>query len=503
VALSFANFERPNSFEYCTVKKSLIDRIFSLLERHPKTITTATFFLILTAWLFRQEIQGVVAPQNDYLKTFAAILAPPLAILGFYFGYRAKRDIVKINLHSNVKFQRHSARLVELGEQISEKTRQATILEGKLADKSGQLEQTQKDLTAKSAELNGQAERVAFLDANLRKVTDGGHDLWKSNKPNPFAEYQTWFRAPQGAKIITIGNLKGGVGKTTIAANYAAYVSAAHRDIQNGRVLLLDLDYQGSLSNMLMFAAGKEEVPSKADRLFEPDANLETYLGAIEELGPAVPGNWLIPASYSLGVTEGRLLLSWLMDPGTGLDARYRLASVLLQPSIRQHYAAIIIDMPPRMTLGSVNAIVASHALIVPSTVDRLSAEAVRQFLATVKEIKREMNLDIELLGVIGTLSRSRELTPREALGWSRVGEAASVWGDREYRLTDILPRTAAFAAAAGEEVAYNATRTNDRNSVRMLFDPIGAELWRRLHPEPLRQAEADVSPQPTGIDHV
>lgn len=165
---------------------------------------------------------------------------------------------------------------------------------------------------------------------------------------------------PSGARIITIGSLKGGVGKTTLAANFAAYVSETLEE----NVLLIDLDFQGSLSNMLMLAIEREDVPSNVDKLFEPNANLITLEEANVHLAKKLKRGWLVPANYGFAQVENRLLLSWLLQSDGGVDVRHRLANVLLRSEIGRSYKFIVLDMPPRMTLGTVNALVTSHYLL-------------------------------------------------------------------------------------------------------------------------------------------
>jgi cellulose biosynthesis protein BcsQ len=175
------------------------------------------------------------------------------------------------------------------------------------------------------------------------------------------------------------------------------------------------------------------------------------------------------------------------MKPLEGTDARYRLAQLLLNPAVRQRYAVIILDMPPRLTLGSVNALVASHHLLIPTMLDMLSAEAVRQFSATAKAIKDDMNLDLDLLGTVATMTQKRpDLTPRERLAWDRVQEACqSTWDERDHRFKRWIPARADIAAAAGYDVAY----ISDNQSAS-IFSELGDQVWARLFPRADEPAE-------------
>jgi cellulose biosynthesis protein BcsQ len=459
-----------------------IDRLFRFVEKHWKLTALAGLAAVAAAWFAQDAIKELINPAKPFFELMAVVFGPPITALGFYLGYRAKRDLVE---HSNAT----ETKLLQHGFSLSEKSADTTRLQMKLDASAAELAAAKATLDGQTRELTSERTRVDQLTANLERVTDGGHSLWKATPPAPFPEYYSWLRAPTGAKILTVGNLKGGVGKTTIAANLAAYVSIEREK----PVLLIDLDYQGSLSNMMMFAAGFEQVPSFADSLFTREATLETLTEATVHLHRIMAQGWLVPASYSLGSTESRLLLEWLMDPHQGIDARYRLARLLLNPTIRQRYSVIIIDMPPRLTLGAVNALVTSHYFIVPTMLDLLSADAIRQFMHTSFNIKTDLKLDLDLLGIVGSMSRTNNLLPYEVLAWDRIRAASQPdgkdanWGDRDYRFVRTVPLRADIAKAAGDGLAYHDNR--------QIFKPLGDEVWERMFPTPALTDAID-SPQ-------
>jgi chromosome partitioning protein len=340
-------------------------------------------FQAFIVWLL--SVLGVYEP---IVKFFSYVISPVLAIVAFWWNRKDRKELTA------------QAEALGLAKAASEQSREAA-------------NQKQKEVDEARRELEVRGAQVAKLRGDLQSITEGAQALWKLRPPKDFPEYKIWMRAPEGAKIITIGNLKGGVGKTTLAANFAAYVS----ETRGKPVLLIDLDYQGSLSNMLMLAIEREEVESRVDWLFEETANLATMERARVHLVPKINRGWLVPANYTFAQLENQLLLNWLLQHDGGLDVRYRLASALLRPEVRASYAAIILDMPPRMTLGSINALVASHAFVVPTILDSLSVEAVSQFLTNMKAIKGDLSLDLDLAGIVGMMTRQAKPSGREPRG--------------------------------------------------------------------------------------
>jgi chromosome partitioning protein len=128
--------------------------------------------------------------------------------------------------------------------------------------------------------------------------------------------------------IITIANLKGGVGKTTIAANLVAYFSEQRRrDGSPLKILVIDLDYQGSLSVMLLSAAGIEKEPeTTSNYLVDPQHSVETAKAKALWLNPRFKNVWLYAAHDDFLPDENRLMMEWIIqrNPNHG-DLRYEL----------------------------------------------------------------------------------------------------------------------------------------------------------------------------------
>jgi cellulose biosynthesis protein BcsQ len=405
-------------------------------------------FFLLLSWL-----QELLIPFEPLFKLISFVIGPAIALVAFMLNRKDRAEIMA----------------------------QAEAL-GRAKEQAELAAKAAADAKANADKRAGEAEK---LQSELEGITKGADQLWKLRPPRPFANYRAWYLERDGAVTLTIGNLKGGVGKTTLAANFAAYLS----ETMHKRVLLIDLDYQGSLSNLLLQALNLDQAGSNVNALFRSTAGLAEVLQSrihlvpkTEDISGRLSRAWIVPANYEYGTLENQLLLSWLLNRDGELDVRYLLAHALLQPNVRRDYDAIIFDMPPRLTLGAINALVASHHFFVPTVLDKLSVEAVPQFLSNVAGMKKDLGLGVELAGIIGTLTRVEALSVNEELYLSQARDAGHVWNkERDYVLGRTVPRRTAIADAAGQEIAYMLSNNPQRTAVRTILDPLFADMAARI----------------------
>jgi chromosome partitioning protein len=104
---------------------------------------------------------------------------------------------------------------------------------------------------------------------------------------------------------------------------------------------------------------------------------------------------------------ENRVMIEYLLQDDQD-DGRYRLAKLLLSDEMADSFDVVLIDAPPRLTAGTVNAFCASTHLLVPTVYDLLSAEAVGTFLNSAVVLKHALNHGVDLLGIVGMLTTSR-----------------------------------------------------------------------------------------------
>jgi chromosome partitioning protein len=184
------------------------------------------------------------------------------------------------------------------------------------------------------------------------------------------------------ARIIALSNQKGGVGKTTSAVNIAASLAAAEY-----RVLLVDFDPQGNASSALGIEA-RTIKPSSYEMLIqeaEPNACIvKTELAFLD----------LIPANQELIGAEIELV--------SALGREHRLKDSL--SLVKSNYDYILIDCPPALGLLTVNALVAAHGLLVPLQCEYFALEGLSQLMKTVELVKKFLNPQLELEGILLTM---------------------------------------------------------------------------------------------------
>lgn len=188
-------------------------------------------------------------------------------------------------------------------------------------------------------------------------------------------------------KIISFSNQKGGVGKTTSCVNLAACVAERGK-----RVLLVDFDPQCNATSALGVFNKRSECSIYdvlADKADIADATVDSEVKNLS----------FIPSSNDLAGAE--LELTQIVI------GRERVLEEKLQP-IRDLYDYIFIDCPPSLGLLTVNALTASDGVIVPIQCEYFALEGLSQIMNTIRLIKKHLNADISILGVILTMYDGR-----------------------------------------------------------------------------------------------
>jgi len=191
---------------------------------------------------------------------------------------------------------------------------------------------------------------------------------------------------------IAISNEKGGVAKTTTALNLGAALAETGQ-----KVLLIDLDPQANLTLALGLEPGKIERTS-ANILLDAapllDSRLETNYPNLD----------LIPASSTLEQAEQ------MMPVYLNYTARLRNAIDTVNP---MPYQIILIDCPPSLGAITINAITAANLLIIPTQAEYFSAYALRNMMATIRQVRADNNPNLAYRILIALLDQ-RNRTHRD-----------------------------------------------------------------------------------------
>ena len=208
-------------------------------------------------------------------------------------------------------------------------------------------------------------------------------------------------------KVIAICNQKGGVGKTTTAANLGIGLVRAGK-----RVLLVDADPQGNLTDSL----GWHDTDSIR-------ATLATLLAAVIADQPIVPHNCILHHAEGVDLIPANLELSALEISLVSAMCRERALSTVLTP-LKDEYDYILIDCMPSLGMITLNALAAADSVIIPVQTQYLPAKGMSQLLSTIGRVKRYINPDLRVEGILGTLvdrrtnlAKSTMVTLRESFG--------------------------------------------------------------------------------------
>ncbi len=257
----------------------------------------------------------------------------------------------------------------------------------------------------------------------------------------------------QGSRVWAVANQKGGVAKTTTAVALAGLLSEWHK-----RVLILDLDPHGSLTNYA--GIDPDSVEHSVYELFEHDA------GELICASPW-PGIDLVPASPALATLDRRVSGS----RGQGLVLARWLQEV------RDDYDHIFMDCAPMLGVLMVNALVACDHVLIPTQTEFLSINGVRRMTRTIAMLERSQQRHLSWL-VVPTMYDQRTRAGAQSLRTLRDEFGAQVWHD-------VIPVDTKLrdASKAGVPPSGFAPRTRSVAAYRTLLDDLLASTQPQAIP--------------------
>ena len=252
------------------------------------------------------------------------------------------------------------------------------------------------------------------------------------------------------ATIVSFANQKGGVGKTTTAIHIAAaFVEMKHR------VLLCDLDPQGNVASGL----GIRKADIKKSIY---DAMIGNCVAKEAVLPTDIPHLSVLPSHLSLVGVESEL---------AGRAGANTALSEMLQP-ILSDYDYVFLDCPPSLSLLTVNALVASHAVVVPMTFEFYALEGLSQLHISIRRVKELYNPTLDLAAVLPTM-----YNPRFSLSRQVLSEIEGHYGEK--LLKSFIPRSVKVAEAPG--FGKTVFETAPASSAAKAYRAAAKELFFRI----------------------
>ncbi len=232
---------------------------------------------------------------------------------------------------------------------------------------------------------------------------------------------------PSAPRVISLANQKGGVGKTTTAINLGTALAAIGEE-----VLIVDLDPQGNASTGLGIDR-KQRLRSTYDLMVGESTLAEVAMET------AVPRLSVAPSTMDLLGVE--LEIAGRSDRAFRL--RRAIASHVQQAgSIRgRNYSYVLVDCPPSLNLLTINALSASHSILVPLQCEFFALEGLSQLLQTVEQVKHALNPELSVHGIVLTMFDSRN-----NLAGQVVADVRAHMGDAVY--DTVIPRNVRISEA-------------------------------------------------------
>ncbi|MEA2517014.1 MAG: chromosome partitioning protein [Actinomycetota bacterium] len=294
-----------------------------------------------------------------------------------------------------------------------------------------------------------------------------------------------------GGRIVCVANQKGGVAKTTTTVNLAAALA-----LRGHRTLIIDVDPQSNATTGV--GIDHRSVERSSYDLMVGDAPLAEIVQSTQ-----LDNLFCVPASLDLAGAEVELVGS--------LAREHKLAEALA--SATSDYQVVFLDCPPSLGLITINAMVAAQDLIVPVQCEYYALEGLGQLLNTAERIRRSLNAELRIAGVVLTMYDARTKLSSQV-----ADEVRAHFGDLVFKT--VVPRSVRLSEAPsfGEPVVTLDPSSRGSISYKLLAAELeeryalakrntsGADAGRPMEPEreatpgPGGRGYGTVTPEPADL---
>lgn len=247
-------------------------------------------------------------------------------------------------------------------------------------------------------------------------------------------------------QVIAVANQKGGVAKTTTVVNLADALCRLGK-----KVLVVDLDPQGNATSGL--GIDRRKLKHCIYDVLINQIPAESLVITTKFGGLAV-----LPATINLAGAEIELV---------NMVARERKLSGTLQ-YLRQRYDYLLIDCPPSLGLLTLNGLTAADSIIIPVQCEYYALEGLEQLLNTFQLVRKHLNPDLQLLGVVLTMYDSRTNLSAQVVDQVKEYFGAKVFGA-------IIPRNVRLSEAPshGKPISYYDGKSKGAEMYRFLAENV------------------------------
>lgn len=221
------------------------------------------------------------------------------------------------------------------------------------------------------------------------------------------------------SKMISVGNQKGGVGKTTTTVNLGAALATLGKT-----VLVIDADSQGNATSGLGVERG--EIKHSLYEVLIDQIPIKDVI-----LPTSVDNLTIVPSNIQLAAAEIELV---------NIENRESRLKEAVAP-IRNDYDYILIDCPPSLGQLSINAFTASDTILIPVQAEYYALEGLTQLLNTIRLVQKTYNRNFRIEGVLITM-----LDARTNLGFEVMDEVRKYFHEKVY--STVIPRNVRLSEA-------------------------------------------------------